>query len=646
MRIAFLLLLLGLDASAAGGIRMPRGSSTLRQSITRGRGARSGTINFSPPPRPLYELLPTDGMQSPRMTPICSAVSEGTDLIGSWWCSDSLAGSKPGSVSTAQFTVKGTPTTRTTRFCPNGLDCDPITYLEFPNINGATASADKLLGKGTFTTTAGIDFTACALVVPYTQGSSARLITTETNYFFLDLGSTYRESFRVFKASGASTTVTVAAASALNRDAPHLVCGVYDYISDGGSSMIVYDNGVNVGSSAVAVGPVPALSGGIWSVMGSTAAGTQYTGRYLGAFYTETALSSGRMTSLTAQVIGTLRGAGGEAVTYTRNTAGVCAHPTQALITGIGKNMPCVADGTFQWEPATTESMWPSRDLSDANWIKSSMTCTTNVRSASDSLLASTCTATGASGTVLRTLAIAAATRTTTAHVKRRTGTGTIEITRNNGTTWSDITALINSSTYTRMTPLNVAALTGSVLNPVIGFRITTSGDAIDVDYVNDTAGSIIFSPTDTATATLARATVSATGAAVSYSNSSGCTRSKVRVPNFLWAGSPVIIQSTVAGTPILLGLRNANWGASMGDGTTTVTANLTSAVATTKYNTRSHWNSSSPDQISIEADGVAASTGLYDDTIGSANTFTLGSITPMWIGNLVIDNGYTNCAL
>lgn len=113
---------------------------------------------------------------------------------------------------------------------------------------------------------------------------------------------------------------------------------------------------------------------------------------------------------------------------------------------------------------------------------------------------ASTITAIDTNATITQLFSAAAAARTFSAYVKRRTGTGTISITRDGGTSWTDVTGQINSSTYTR-----VAIKNTSVLNPVYGFRISASGDSIDVDYCQDEAGTFTSSPIYTTSASVTR---------------------------------------------------------------------------------------------------------------------------------------------
>ena len=170
-------------------------------------------------------------------------------------------------------------------------------------------------------------------------------------------------------------------------------------------------------------------------------------------------------------------------------------------------------------EGARTNNLLYCRNLTNAAWVKTTMTTAlTSTGLDGNTNSATRLTATGANSKCLQTITLAAATRTFSAYVKRITGTGTIEITRDNGTSWTDITSLITTGTYSRV---YIAAT--SVTNPTCGFRIVTSGDAIDVDYCQDEAGSFPSNPIYTTTVASTRNTdllyYIASG---NYSNSSG----------------------------------------------------------------------------------------------------------------------------
>ena len=109
-------------------------------------------------------------------------------------------------------------------------------------------------------------------------------------------------------------------------------------------------------------------------------------------------------------------------------------------------------------------------------------------------------TATAADATILHpTSGIASAARCASAYIKRRTGTGDIFFTQDGGSTWTDITSQINSSTWSRV------QITSTLANPSVGFKISTSGDAIDVDVVQNEAGAVATSPIVTTTTAVTR---------------------------------------------------------------------------------------------------------------------------------------------
>ena len=110
----------------------------------------------------------------------------------------------------------------------------------------------------------------------------------------------------------------------------------------------------------------------------------------------------------------------------------------------------------------------------------------------------SSITATAGAATCLQTITEAATASAYSLFVRRITGTGTLTIQQ--GATTLDVTASINSSTFTRV------ELDASVLNPVIGFIIGTNGDkfAIDMNQFENTAGKAT-SPIPTTTIAVAR---------------------------------------------------------------------------------------------------------------------------------------------
>ena len=135
------------------------------------------------------------------------------------------------------------------------------------------------------------------------------------------------------------------------------------------------------------------------------------------------------------------------------------------------------------------------RDLANAAWSKTNMTTArTSVGADGATSSATRITATASNATVLQSITHTSTARAMTAYIKRVTGSGTIQMTMDNGTTWTAVTA---TTAYTRVT-----IPTQTLANPVVGFRIVTSGDAIDVDFVQLEDGAFPTSVIDGAAGT------------------------------------------------------------------------------------------------------------------------------------------------
>ena len=159
-------------------------------------------------------------------------------------------------------------------------------------------------------------------------------------------------------------------------------------------------------------------------------------------------------------------------------------------------------------EPAATNLVLHSRDLTNAVWSGTNVTRVKNAVGADGVASgATTLTATAASGTVLQALSHASQSRVFSAYVRRVTGTGAIQMTTNNGTTWTTVTI---SSLYTQ-----VACAAQTVASGTIGFRMAVSGDVIEVDFTQGEVGPVATSPIVNAAASGSRSAdvISVTGA-------------------------------------------------------------------------------------------------------------------------------------
>lgn len=138
--------------------------------------------------------------------------------------------------------------------------------------------------------------------------------------------------------------------------------------------------------------------------------------------------------------------------------------------------------GLLVEEPRTNLALH-SNDLTAAAWTASSVT-TARTATGPDGMTnsATTLTASAGDGTVLQSITSASATRTTSVYIKRRTGSGVIQLTQDNGSTWTTVTVTGDWS--------RVEVPSATVTDPTIGIRIRTNGDAVDVfGFQNEVGG-------------------------------------------------------------------------------------------------------------------------------------------------------------
>jgi hypothetical protein len=153
-------------------------------------------------------------------------------------------------------------------------------------------------------------------------------------------------------------------------------------------------------------------------------------------------------------------------------------------------------NGLLLEEARTNVVRW-NRDMTNVAWTKTNITPLkdqTGIDGSANS--ASSLTATAGNGTCLQAITLASSARGQSSYVKRLVGAGTVEMTTDNGATWTAVTV---TSSWTRVT---IPAQT--LANPTVGFRIVTSGDSIAVDFVqNETVVSAVIATSAIATTTV-----------------------------------------------------------------------------------------------------------------------------------------------
>lgn len=165
---------------------------------------------------------------------------------------------------------------------------------------------------------------------------------------------------------------------------------------------------------------------------------------------------------------------GGPGLSFSRASVGY-AQQSNGLWRLFASNTPRITDLGYLTEPPRTNWVLFSRDLSNAAWTATNVTVARN-QVGIDGTANSACslTATAGNGTVLQAITLTSAARSLSFWVRRITGSGTVEITHDNGATWSAVTV---TSAWTRVTTSQTLA------NPTVGIRIATASDAIAVDF-------------------------------------------------------------------------------------------------------------------------------------------------------------------
>jgi hypothetical protein len=180
---------------------------------------------------------------------------------------------------------------------------------------------------------------------------------------------------------------------------------------------------------------------------------------------------------------------------------------------------------------------------------------------------------------------------------------------------WTDITASLSASAY-----YNAKIENTSVTNPSVGFKLAVSGDAIDVDYVQDEAGESCTSPIATTTATVTRnvdvLTYASSGNILGTAGSSyakvNCL-SNARTNN---KGMEIIGTYSTVGKGIPLGLTSAGILA-IYDGTSSRLSSITGLTAKYAGKLASCWDATS---------GKCAYAGTVSNTTSLDGDINIGS--------------------
>jgi hypothetical protein len=323
-------------------------------------------------------------------------------------------------------------------------------------------------------------------------------------------------------------------------------------------------------------------------------------------------------------------GSGVAAITFTKgNGAATFTRATTAytrLSTGLWAQVASGSprsfydsDGTYLGylaEGARTNYCLQSNDFTNAAWTKSNMTTAktaTGPDGAANS--ASTLTATAGNATALQALVRSSTARLTGCFIKRRTGTGSIELTQDNGGTWTAVTVTA------AWTQVEIAGVTSA--NPTVGIRIVTNADAVDVwCYQHEevaAATNKMSTPIPTTAASDTRNIDSLTIPQVGNGISDKASTIYAEATCFNRGSTAAVFGGSAgAQSPLLVGSNTA----SMGDGTNSASFAVNTWTNNALHKVASTWGRGT---LNISMDGTHATRTVYDGTILPATSIFVG---------------------
>ena len=274
----------------------------------------------------------------------------------------------------------------------------------------------------------------------------------------------------------------------------------------------------------------------------------------------------------------------------------------------------------YQAEGARTNYALWSRDLTNAAWVSGGggiATAKTATGADGTANGATTLTASGANGTLIQSITRASAQRVTGCRIKRRTGSGTVNMTQDNGGTWTAVTVTAG------WTAVEIPAATAA--NPNIGFRIVTSGDAIDVDFVMHEEGAFVSSPIPTTTVAVARNKDTLTYVSASnFGDPTGSIYAETKVDAMNGLNINCVLGMGAAGSfPLFVG-------ATTSISTNDVSANLGTTGSGLSFLTAPRKVAAAWGGVtrSISKDGAAVASGVYDGGMNPSVNMTVGNYT------------------
>lgn len=233
---------------------------------------------------------------------------------------------------------------------------------------------------------------------------------------------------------------------------------------------------------------------------------------------------------------------------------------------------------------------------------------------------ASSLTWTTADAVFKQSITMASAARCTSVHLKRgATFVGPFSISQDDGSNWTDVTAQINNSTFTRV------VITSTLANPVVCLKSGTVGDIVIVDCVQNEGGTVATSEIVTTTAAVTRSTSTLSyQTASNWSDTAGAAL--ITVEPYVWSTGGLVGSAT---NGLLESASNS--GATASDGTNT--ANGPTGTPTGRKKLAMKWGGGA---MTVASGGVLGTPGTYDGAMG-LSSIGIGISSPGYFGSVAI---------
>jgi hypothetical protein len=305
-------------------------------------------------------------------------------------------------------------------------------------------------------------------------------------------------------------------------------------------------------------------------------------------------------------------------ITRTQTVSSYAAAIDGILVPFVANQLRLSGNGALIEEARTNDALW-ARDLTQSGtWIAVNMTTAKNATGADGTAnAATTLTATAGNATILQTITLGSQADTSSVYLKCITCTGNIQITENNGSTWTTCASLVTTG-FIR------CSITATLANPIIGLRIVNNSDSVVADFFQMEPGAATTSPIPTTTVAVTRNQDAVTAAGALNTLLTAATATlvvNVAASAQFQSGSQAAIVATAVST-YLMGSRGSTTLVAMRNGGVNTSATLAGAWGSQSHKIASKWNASGN---AIVADNGTIVTG---SSIFSGGTATIGSDT------------------